>query len=254
MTKKATHVFIITTFVTLYLLVSIISTIHVIDFFLMSNPKWLAISLAIAFEVGAAASLASIITLDKMNKGIVWGLFILLTLMQAMGNTYYTYVHLNNFQGWVELFGLVEEELIYQKRVLSIVSGAILPIVALGFIKSLVDYIKPANDTVADTANDTVNDIVTDTEIELAEPEKEVPYVSDDFQIGPEGAYEHIDEPIEDSPFMIEDDHFSESQPVVEPSVEITTQPEVDNNKISQSRSSDDAIARGARISFSDKI
>ena len=111
MTKKATHVFIITTFVTLYLLVSIISTIHVIDFFLMSNPKWLAISLAIAFEVGAAASLASIITLDKMNKGIVWGLFILLTLMQAMGNTYYTYVHLNNFQGWVELFGLVEEEL-----------------------------------------------------------------------------------------------------------------------------------------------
>jgi hypothetical protein len=54
--------------------------------------------------------------------------------MQAMGNTYYTYVHLNNFQGWIELFGLVDEELIYQKRVLSIVSGAILPIVALGFI------------------------------------------------------------------------------------------------------------------------
>ena len=251
MTKKATHVFIISTFVTLYLLVSIISTIHVIDFFLMSNPKWLAISLAIAFEVGAAASLASIITLDKMNKGIVWGLFILLTLMQAMGNTYYTYVHLNNFQGWVELFGLVEEELIYQKRVLSIVSGAILPIVALGFIKSLVDYIKPANDIVNDTAGDTV----IDTEVKLAEPEKEVPYVSDDFQIGPEGAYEHDDELVLDAPFMIEDDHFSESQPEIEPSPEITTEPEVDNNNtISQSRSSDDAIARGARISFSDKI
>ena len=251
MTKKAAHVFIISTFVTLYLLVSIISTIHVIDFFLMSNPKWLAVSLAIAFEVGAAASLASIITLDKMNKSIVWGLFILLTLMQAMGNTYYTYVHLNNFQGWVELFGLVEEELIYQKRVLSIVSGAILPIVALGFIKSLVDYIKPANDTV----NDTVIDTISDTEIEPAEPEKEVPYVSDDFQIGPDGAYEHDDELVLDAPFMIEDDHFSESQPAIEPSPEITTEPEVDNNNtISQSRSSDDAIARGARISFSDKI
>ena len=250
MTKKATHVFIISTFVTLYLLVSIISTIHVIDFFLMSNPKWLAISLAIAFEVGAAASLASIITLDKMNKGIVWGLFILLTLMQAMGNTYYTYVHLNNFQGWVELFGLVEEELIYQKRVLSIVSGAILPIVALGFIKSLVDYIKPANDIVNDTAGDTV----IDTEVKLAEPEKEVPYVSDDFQIGPEGAYEHDDELVLDAPFMIEDDHFSESQPEIEPSPEITADPEVDNNNINQTRSSDDAIARGARISFSDKI
>jgi hypothetical protein len=71
MSKKATQIFIIGTFVTLYLLVSVISTIHVIDFFLLSNPKWLAISLAIAFEVGAAASLASIITLEKMNKGIV---------------------------------------------------------------------------------------------------------------------------------------------------------------------------------------
>jgi hypothetical protein len=233
MTKKAAHVFIISTFVTLYLLVSIISTIHVIDFFLMSNPKWLAVSLAIAFEVGAAASLASIITLDKMNKGIVWGLLILLTLMQAMGNTYYTYVHLINFQGWIELFGLVDEELIYQKRVLSIVSGAILPIVALGFIKSLVDYIKPADEPVNGIA------------IETHEPEKEVPYISDDFQIGPDGAYEHVDEPVED---------FSETQPEVEHSVEITTEPEVDNNSTSQSRLSDEALARGARISFSDRI
>ena len=148
MGKKATGYFIIGTFVTLYLLVSVISTIHVIDFFKLSNPNWLAISLALAFEVGAAASLASIITLDKMNKGIVWGLFLILTLMQAMGNTYYAYTHLNNFQGWVELFGLTEEDLIYQKRVLSLVSGAILPIVALGFIKSLVDYIKPSDDSV----------------------------------------------------------------------------------------------------------
>jgi len=135
--------FIISTFVTLYLLVSVISTIHVISFFELSNPQWLAISLAIAFEIGAAASLASLITLDKMNKGIVWGLFIILTFMQAMGNTYYAYINLENFQGWIELFGLSEEDLIYQKRILSIVSGAILPVIALGFIKALVDYIKP---------------------------------------------------------------------------------------------------------------
>jgi hypothetical protein len=221
----------------------------------MSNPKWLAISLAIAFEVGAAASLASIITLDKMNKGIVWGLFILLTLMQAMGNTYYTYVHLINFQGWIELFGLVDEELIYQKRVLSIVSGAILPIVALGFIKSLVDYIKPADEPVNDTVNDTVIESTVDSAVDATKPEKEVPYVSDDFQIGPDGAYEHIDESVEDFPFMIEDNSFSKTQPEVETPVEITTVPEVDNNSnISQSRSSDDSLARGARISFSDRI
>jgi len=139
--------FIIGTFVTLYLIVSIISTIHVIDFFRLSNPDWLAISLALAFEIGAAASLASLIALDKMNKTIVWMLFIILTLMQAMGNTYYAYTNLSDFSKWSELFGLVEEEIIYQKRILSLISGAILPLVSLGFIKSLVDYIRPDSDS-----------------------------------------------------------------------------------------------------------
>jgi hypothetical protein len=111
---------------------------------------WLAVSLALAFEVGAAASLSSIIVMEKMNKFLVWTLFIVLTVMQAMGNTYYAYTHLNDFQGWVELFGLVDEELLYQKRVLSIISGAILPLVSLGFIKSLVDYIKPSEETIKD--------------------------------------------------------------------------------------------------------
>jgi hypothetical protein len=160
---KAVKVFIIGTFVTLYLLVSVISTIHVIDFFRMSNPNWLAISLAIAFEVGAAASLASIVALQKMNKGIVWILFILLTLMQAMGNTYYAYTNLQDFQGWIELFGLNEEELIFQKRILSLVSGAILPIIALGFIKSLVDYIKPEDGSIV------INEESIKPEIKLTE-------------------------------------------------------------------------------------
>jgi hypothetical protein len=142
--NKLTHRFIIGTFVTLYIVVSLISTIHVIEFFKLSNPDWLAISLAIAFEIGAAASLAALIALKKMSKLMVWGVFIILAAMQMMGNTYYAFSHLHDFAGWSELFGLNEEELIYQKRILSIISGAILPLIALGFIKSLVDYIRPA--------------------------------------------------------------------------------------------------------------
>ena len=179
MGKKTTGYFIISTFVTLYLLVSVISTIHVIDFFKLSNPDWLAISLAVAFEIGAAASLASLVTLEKMNKGIVWGLFILLTLMQAMGNTYYAYTHLVNFQGWTELFGLTEEDLIYQKRVLSIVSGAILPIVALGFIKSLVDYIKPSDDIVDSNTEEVIEERIGELEEKIDELEEKVEDVVD---------------------------------------------------------------------------
>jgi uncharacterized membrane protein len=135
---------VISIFVGLYVMVSAISTIHVIDFFRLSNPEWLSITLAIAFEVGAAASLAAIIILDKTSKSLVWLLFILITLMQMMGNMYYAYTHLTDYKNWSELFGMIEEEPIFQKRILSIVSGAILPIVALGFIKSLVDYIRPS--------------------------------------------------------------------------------------------------------------
>ena len=143
MKNKLVSGFIIGTFVMLYVLVSLISTIHVIDFFELSNPRSMAIALAVAFEIGAAASLASLITLDKMNKTLVWALFIAITAMQMQGNMYYAFMNLESYETWAELFNLIEEEPLFQKRVLAFVSGAILPLVALGFIKSLVDYIKP---------------------------------------------------------------------------------------------------------------
>jgi len=146
MNDKLVKRFVIGTFVSLYALVSIISTIHVIDFFELSNPYWLAVTLAIGFEIGAAASLASLVILKKMNRTIVWSLFIAITLMQMQGNMYYAFINLEGFSGWSELFDLIEEDLIDQKRILAFVSGAILPLIALGFIKSLVDYIKPEED------------------------------------------------------------------------------------------------------------
>jgi len=152
--NKLVSGFIIGTFVGLYVLVSIVSTIHVIDFFELSNPRWLAITLAIGFEIGAAASLASLITLDKMNKTIVWALFLTITAMQMQGNMYYAFLNLENYTGWVELFNLLEWEPLAQKRLLAFVSGAILPLVALGFIKSLVDYIKPEQELVELTSTD----------------------------------------------------------------------------------------------------
>ena len=172
MKSKAVNGFIIGTFVTLYLIVSVISTIHVIDFFKLSNPDWLAISLAIAFEIGAAASLASLIALKKMNRSLVWGLFIVLTAMQMMGNTYYAFKNLHDIQNWIDLFGLTDEEPIFQKRMMAIISGAILPLVALGFIKSLVDYIRPNDEEPVAATQNAVNDQITDS-VTIAEPVNE---------------------------------------------------------------------------------
>ena len=159
--NKLVNGFIIGTFVGLYLLVSIISTIHVIDFFELSNPRWMAITLAIGFEIGAAASLASLIVMDKMNKTLVWSLFIAITAMQINGNLYYAFINMQDYQNWSELFNLLEWEPLAQKRLLATVSGAILPLVSLGFIKSLVDYIKPEDDN-ASLKDEELDKIVSD--------------------------------------------------------------------------------------------
>ena len=143
MKNRIVHLGIISIFVSLYFLVATISMINSVAFFDLAHTGLMNWALAIGFELGAAASLAAIIILDKTNKTMVWGLFILLTAFQMMANSYHAFINLEDFQGWIELFGLQDEELIFQKRVLSIVSGAVLPIVALGFIKSLTDYLKP---------------------------------------------------------------------------------------------------------------
>jgi hypothetical protein len=143
MKNKIVHFSIIGIFVSLYVLVATISMINSVEFFDISHNRIMSWVLALGFELGAAASLAAILVLDKTNKTMVWGLFILLTSFQMMANSYHAYINLENYMPWIELFGLTEEEPITQKRILSIISGAILPIVALGFIKSLTDYIKP---------------------------------------------------------------------------------------------------------------
>lgn len=151
-------------FVALYAIVSVISTIHVVDFFELSNPKWLAVSLAVAFEVGAAACLAAIVILDRTSRWLVWTLFATITAMQMSGNMYYAYTHLEDFRGWVELFALTDLPAMAQKRILSVVSGGILPLVALGFIKSLVDYVRPVESAPAEPESEPA-------EPEPAEPE-----------------------------------------------------------------------------------
>ena len=141
--SRLVHNFVIWTFVALYILTSLISTIHVIDFFELSNPRWMAITLAIGFEIGAAASLASLVVLNKMNKTLIWALFIGITAMQMQGNMYYAFKNIESFEIWAQLFDIIEWEPLAQKRLMAGISGAILPLIALGFIKSLVDYIKP---------------------------------------------------------------------------------------------------------------
>ncbi len=65
-----------------------------------------------------------------------------------MNNTYYAYVNIENYKDWIELFDLIELEDITQKRIISIISGCVLPIVSLSFVHLLVDLLKDDNEQI----------------------------------------------------------------------------------------------------------
>lgn len=160
--RKNYRSIIITALVVVPVLVSLISTIHVVNFFKLSNFGWLAITLAVAFEIGALSSLAALAVMDKLNKTSLWLIFILITMMQMMGNTYYAFdfigvkmqTNLNWIQSWIDLFGIESETAATTKRILAIISGAILPVISLTFLHLLVTYISKTKTVQIDNDED----------------------------------------------------------------------------------------------------
>jgi hypothetical protein len=192
MNKDIIHRGIIGIFVTLYALVATISMINSVAFFDLAHNGIMSWVLALGFELGAAASLAAIVILDRTSKVMVWGLFILLTLFQMMANSFHAYINLQDYIGWIELFGLERMSPIEQKRILSLISGAVLPVVALGFIKSLIDYIRPSEDAIM--TDETSQDLAIE-EPTVEEPTVEEPTVEEPTE---EPIQEPIQEPMEE--------------------------------------------------------
>lgn len=129
----------------LYLSVGFVSVYHAISFFSISNESWLAIILAIAFEIGQAAVLFSLLV-NKEQKIMPWVLMSVLTAVQVLGNVYssYHYAALNSveeikyFTDSV-LFFLQDPDPQVNQVMISYITGAILPIVALCMTSMIVD-------------------------------------------------------------------------------------------------------------------
>lgn len=129
----------------LYIAVGFVSTYHAISFFAISNENWLAIILAIAFEIGQAAVLFSLLT-NKTKKIMPWILMSVLTLVQVLGNVYssYSYMIINHpdqvkyFTDSV-LFYLQDPDPQVNQVMISYITGAILPIVSLCMTSMVVN-------------------------------------------------------------------------------------------------------------------
>lgn len=139
-------------FSVLYLAVGFVSVIHAINFFAISNEGWLAIILAVAFEIGQAAVLFSLLV-NKSKKTMPWILMIVLTLVQVLGNVYssYQYAAINSMD---EIKYFTDSVLFYlqdpnpqvNQVMISYITGAILPIVALCMTSMIVDVSGVDND------------------------------------------------------------------------------------------------------------
>lgn len=139
------------------LLVVIMSISHVVSWYDLGNPLSWAIYLSVAVEFFALAcvSAASI----KISKGSIWFLFIMVTLVQIVGNIYFGYKEIiitsEAFASWVELISplFLDWEIVDHRRFLAAIQGGTLPIMsltALHFYIQFTENLQKKEDSKAD--------------------------------------------------------------------------------------------------------
>ena len=128
--------------------VAIISISHVVSWYDLGNPISWAIYLSIAVEVAALSSIAAASV--KVKGFSVWLVFIIVTLIQFIGNIYFSYTEIDvtskEFKDWAELtlplFDSFSDttDLVSQRRLLAVLEGGLLPIISLTCLHFFIKY------------------------------------------------------------------------------------------------------------------
>jgi len=148
-----------TMFLVPILLVAGISISHVVAWYDIANPINWAIYLSIAIEVGAMTAL---VAATNRIKGGVWFMFGLVTLIQMIGNIFFSFKEIDAngdlFKSWVELTSPLWEmlgsdpgDIVSQKRWLAFLEGGLLPIISLTSLHFFTKYDKKKTDIGEDT-------------------------------------------------------------------------------------------------------
>ena len=184
MNQKVLHRVFIWGFLFLYFLVALISFCHAVQFFGIGNTKWMSISLAFAFELGLALSLASILLSDKNKKQTLpWILMITLTAVQVVGNVYsvFRYISVSDVDYYQYLakpllFFIEEVDENTIQIIVSWIMGAILPVVALMMTDMVANNIKNVSEDkkeVIESIKDKIEEDIEDQPV--VEEKKETP-------------------------------------------------------------------------------
>lgn len=130
------------------ILVMIISISHVVSWYDLSNPLSWSIYLSIAIEIAAMSSISAA---SVKIKGGVWFVFAIVTLIQFIGNIFFSYKDIDvtsqNFKDWVELtepvfstLGSDTSDVTSQRRWLALLSGGLLPLISLASLHFFIKY------------------------------------------------------------------------------------------------------------------
>lgn len=129
--------------------VAAISISHVVSWYDLANPISWAIYLSIAVEIAAMSAIAA--SSVKVRGFSVWFVFIIVTLIQFIGNIFFCYSEIDvaskAFSDWAELTGPVFEamgsdlnDLVAQRRWLALLEGGLLPLISLTCLHFFIQY------------------------------------------------------------------------------------------------------------------
>lgn len=144
---------IVSAFIIPIIIVAVVSISHVTQWYGISNPLTWAVYLSVGIEIAALSSLAAITA--RLGKNVYFP-FIIVTLIQFIGNVFFSYSYINiqsiEFKNWVELvtpivnlIGVEPTDLIGHKRFLSFFAGGLLPVISLSFLHMLVKFTEEDN-------------------------------------------------------------------------------------------------------------
>ena len=126
------------------IIISLISAYHLITFYSSANPFNMAIILAFAIEMASMSSLIALAFLDRLKRGTIWTIFFVLVTLQILGNTFHSFVYLQQQTELAKLlFNFLSlDNSLSSYRIISIIMGLPLPVIALAFVKGAVEYLE----------------------------------------------------------------------------------------------------------------
>ena len=171
--KSIKNTIYISLFAILYLIVAFSSFFHAVSFFGLANNSWMSVILALAFEIGQAAVLFSLLTSKKDRSRVMpWVLMFMFTLVQVIGNVFssYKYIVTNSienlryFKEPIFIWTSIPDD---QATVIIVyLVGALLPIAALLLTSMITNYLSDKDEeNLTNIDNGENNKEIEETEI-----------------------------------------------------------------------------------------